>query len=79
MRTNIILNDDLVREAMRYTRARSKSALVEEALRTFVEVRAAEERRKSYLERLADVQQALGQRQFRQSGVDILRQDRDRE
>jgi Arc/MetJ family transcription regulator len=78
MRTNIVLNDDLVREAMRYSRSKSKSALVEEALRTYVEVRSAEERRRSYKERLVAVQQVLGGKRFRESAADILAHDRRR-
>ncbi len=77
MRTNIVLNDDLVQDAMRYSRSKSKSALVEEALKTFVEVRAAEERRASYVERLARVQQALSRKRFRASAGSIVRHDRD--
>jgi Arc/MetJ family transcription regulator len=78
MRTNIVLNDDLVREAFRFSRAKSKSALVEEALRTLVEVRSEEERRRSYTERLAKVQQALSRRRYREGAVDILKSDRER-
>ena len=73
-----MLNDDLVREAMRYSNARSKSALVSEALRTFVEVRSAERRRQDYAQRLRRVQQALQGRRFRQSAAAILREDRER-
>lgn len=78
MRTNIVLNDDLVREAMRYSLATSKSALVEDALRTLVEVRSAEQRRQSYEDRLAKVQNALSKKRFRDSAADVLRQDRER-
>lgn len=52
MRMNIELDDDLVKEAMRYSKASSKRALIEEALRTFIDVRAREERRSSYEDRL---------------------------
>jgi Arc/MetJ family transcription regulator len=78
MRTNIILNDELVQEAQRYSRTTSKSALVEEALRTFVEVKAAEERKRTYKQRLLGVRQALADRSFRQSASDLVRQDRER-
>ena len=37
MRTNIVLDDCLVREAFRYTKAATKRELVELALREFVE------------------------------------------
>jgi len=78
MRTNIVLNDDLVHEARRLSQASSKSALVEEALRLFVEVRSEEQRRATYEERLLKVQQAVMNRRFREKGIDILRRDRER-
>lgn len=37
MRTNIMLDDELVEQAFRYTNARTKRELVERALREFVE------------------------------------------
>ncbi len=37
MRTNIILNDDLVKEAFTYSSAKTKRELVDQALREFVE------------------------------------------
>lgn len=79
MRTNIVLNDELLREAQRYSRARSKTELVEEALRTLVEVRSAIERRRSYELRLRDVQRATTELKFRESALDLLRADRDHE
>jgi Arc/MetJ family transcription regulator len=78
MRTNIVLNDDLVREAMRFSRVRTKTALVEEALRVFVELRSSEERIKTYEKRLLKVQQALAGKRFRESSLDVLRADRER-
>jgi Arc/MetJ family transcription regulator len=78
MRTNIILNDDLIREASRLSQAGSKSALVEEALRLYVEVRSEEQRRVTYEERLLKVHQAVSNRRFREKGIEILRQDRER-
>ena len=78
MRTNIVLNDELVREAMRFSTARSKRALVEEALRTFVEVREAERRRATYEERLGRLDRRLRGVRLRESPRDLLRSDRDR-
>ena len=46
MRTNIVLDDDLVEEARRLTGIPTKRALVAEALRTLIETR----RRRSLLE-----------------------------
>lgn len=78
MRTNVVLNDDLVREAMQYTSARTKRALIEQALQTFVQVKAAERRRKTYQDRVRALQDRLAGVQLRSSAVDILREDRQR-
>jgi Arc/MetJ family transcription regulator len=39
MRTNIVLNDELVREAFRHSRATTKKALVHEALEELIRIR----------------------------------------
>ena len=39
MRTNIVLNDELVKEAFRHSRARTKKALVHEALEELIQTR----------------------------------------
>ena len=43
MRTNIVLDDELVAEAMRSTGIKTKRAVVEEALRTLIRLRRQEE------------------------------------
>jgi len=78
MRTNIVLNDELLREAARYGKGRSKRALVEEALRTFVAVKSAERRRVTYRERLTNLETRLGALRLRESPSRLLRQDRQR-
>jgi len=78
MRTNIVLNDDLVTEAMRYSRAKTKRGLVEEALETFVRVKEDEKRRATYRERLREVQNRTRNLNLGESAADILRADRDR-
>lgn len=78
MRTNIHLNDDLVKEAMKYSRSRSKRALVEEALDTFIRVRAEARRRESYVERLRSLRGKLADLRLRQRPGDVLREDRSR-
>ncbi|MFQ5742897.1 MAG: type II toxin-antitoxin system VapB family antitoxin [Acidobacteriota bacterium] len=78
MRTNIVLNDDLVREAMRYSTAKSKRALVEEALQTFVEVKEAARRRDTYDDRLRKLRVKLEGVRLRESPYELLRADRDR-
>lgn len=42
MRTNVVLDDSLVEEAMRYTGLTTKKAVIEEALRTLVRLKAQE-------------------------------------
>jgi len=78
MRTNIVLNEDLLREAMRYSHARTRRALVEEALATFVAVKAEEQRRATYGERLRRLESKLRGLRLRESPADLLRADRDR-
>ncbi len=78
MRTNIELDEDLVEEAMRYSSTRTKRELVDEALRTFVQVRAAEHRRSSYKERLASIRIRTGTLKLGKSVTAILREDRRR-
>jgi Arc/MetJ family transcription regulator len=36
MRTNIVLDDDLVKAAFKYSKAKTKKDLIDEALKTFV-------------------------------------------
>jgi Arc/MetJ family transcription regulator len=78
MRTNIVLNEELLREAARYARGRTRRALVEEALQTFVSVKAAEERRATYADRLRVVTAKTGALRLRQSPSALVREDRDR-
>ena len=78
MRTNIVLNDELLREAARYGKGRTKRALVEEALETFVAVKSAERRRATYRERLTRLETRLGALRLRESPSRLLRQDRQR-
>lgn len=78
MRTNLVLNDELVDEAMRLSSGRSKRAVVEEALRTYVAVKTAERQRDAYRERLRRLAGRLRELKLREKPGDILRADRDR-
>jgi Arc/MetJ family transcription regulator len=78
-RTNLVLDDRLLGEAMRYSRARTKRGVVEEALRTFVEVKSGEERRSSYEERLAGILARTQALRLRQSAAQLIREDRERD
>ena len=66
MRTNIVLDDDLVEEAARLSGIRTKKDLVHEALRVFI----ATKRRKSLLDLAGKIQFAPGY------DYKALRQDR---
>ena len=76
MRTNIILNDELLEEAMKYSQARSKRGVVEEALATYVAVKDKERRRATYGERLKQLQSKTQSVRLRSDSRDIVRQDR---
>jgi Arc/MetJ family transcription regulator len=78
MRTNIILNDELMGEAMRYSRARTKRAVVEEALETYVAVKKSEQNKASYKERLEQMRKKLAGVRLDESSVDMIRRDRER-
>ena len=78
MRTHMILNDDLVREARRFSQARTKTGLIEEALRTFVEVKEEEQRRASYRQRVLDLDRKLAGLVLREGPESVLRADRQR-
>ena len=78
MRTNIELDEELVQEAMRYSTARTKRALVEEALRTYVDVKESERRRASYRDRLASIRGRTMSLRLKRSAADIVRTDRNR-
>jgi Arc/MetJ family transcription regulator len=78
MRTNIVLNDDLVREAMTFSQARSKRELIEEALRVYVEAKAEERRRLTYGSRLQKLRARCAELRFRTAPHDLIREDRDR-
>lgn len=78
MRTNIVLNDELVDKAMKYSHAKSKRAVVEEALGVYVATKQAEARRASYAERLVQIRCKTAGVRVRESSRDIVRRDRER-
>ena len=78
MRTNIVLDDDLVAEAMKYSTARSKRAVVREALATYVAVKVEQQRVDSYRDRFAGLRRRLADTTPRTPVLKILRADRER-
>ena len=77
MRTNIELNDDLFAEAQKHSKAKSKRAVVEEALAAFVAMKAEERRRSTYKERLDSLRRKSKSLRLRSDTRDVLRKDRD--
>jgi Arc/MetJ family transcription regulator len=77
MRTNIELNEDLLAAARKYSRARTKRALVEEALETYIAVKDAEQRKRSYKDHLEALRNRLRTVKLRTDSRDIVRKDRD--
>lgn len=78
MRTNIELDDQLVSEARKLSTARTKRALIEEALKTFIEVATERKRRQAYTTRLQGVQAKLSELRLRSAPSQLLREDRSR-
>ena len=78
MRTNIVLNEALVEEALRLSGARSKRAVIEEALRVYVDHKSHEKRRESYAARLSALERRTGKLALRQTPGEVLRADRER-
>lgn len=78
MRTNIVLNDDLVKEALKYSHAGSKKALIEEALKAYVAKKAEEKRTATYRERVRSLDEKTGALVLRERPHSILRADRER-
>lgn len=78
MRTNIILDDSLLAEAMKYSVGRSKKAAVHEALATYVAVKTEQQRVANYRDRLASVRRRLSDASPRTPVLKLLRADRER-
>ncbi len=78
MRTNIVIDDALLSEAMEYSHSRTKRGLIEEALHTFVRVKVAEKKQENYVRRLNDIRDRLVGLKLRRSPAELLREDRDR-
>ncbi len=77
MRTNIDLNDDLLAEARKYSKAKNKRAIVEEALTAYIALKAEELRRLTYKERLDRLRTRTRSVRLSSDTRDILRKDRD--
>lgn len=79
MRTNIDLDEDLIREARKYSSAKTKRALVEEALRKFIEVNEYQRRLEKWDKGFQKVRKMTANLRFDESAADIIRRDRNRD
>jgi Arc/MetJ family transcription regulator len=77
MRTNIELNENLLAEARKYSKAKTKRALVEEALAAFIAMKEEEKRSRTYKERLQSLRAKTASVRLRSDTRTLLRQDRD--
>lgn len=78
MRTNVIINDDLLKEALNYVKVKTKSALIEMALKALIETKSKELKDKNYTQRLHEIQNKLANTKFRESSSSIIKKDRER-
>lgn len=78
MRTNIVLDDDLLSEARKYSASRSKRELVREALATYVSVKAEQQRIAAYRDRLVMIRKRVSEMPVHSSARNLVRQDRER-
>lgn len=78
MRTNIELNDELIVEAKEYSRGKSKRAVVEEALITYIAVKKDEQKRLTYRERLEKIRLQTASMRLKSDVRDIIKKDRER-
>ena len=78
MRTNIHLDDDLLQQAAQYSTARTKRALVHEALAVYVVTKDAEQKRIRSGERLGKLRAQLAGVRPRTPAREIVRADRER-
>ena len=78
MRTNVHLDEELLQAAMRLAGAKTKRAMLDQALRFFVERKNADRDLESYRERLKRLQAKTAGLRFDDSATDLVRQDRER-
>lgn len=78
MRTNLHLNEELLREALELSGARSKKAVIEQALKVFIDSKSTENRRESYRRRVASIEEKTRHLRFPESVVALIRRDRER-
>lgn len=78
MRTNIDLDEDLLREAKRFSSSQTKRGIVEEALRAFVDMKKQEQQWKKWDKRVNEIAKKTSKLRYDESAVDLIREDRNR-
>ncbi len=78
MRTNIVLDDDLIREALKYSQVHTKRGLIEEALKTFIQTKTAQRRTATYRDRVHELEKRSFRLTLREHPHQVLRGDRER-
>jgi Arc/MetJ family transcription regulator len=77
MRTNIDLDDELIQRALASSDARTKRAVVDEALRTFIHVKEEERRRRTYAEHFEALRPRLARIRVGEPPSQVLRHARE--
>ena len=77
MRTNIVINDDLFKEAETYSAHHTKKEIIEEALITYITVKEREKRLRSYKERISQIENKTRDLVLREKPSRILRESRE--
>lgn len=73
-----MLDETLVRQALKHSRSRTKKGLVEEALRSFIRQKETEQRVATYRDRVRTLEIRLGNTSLSESPRSVLRADRNR-
>ena len=76
MRTNIVLNDELIAKAMKLSQFKSKRGVVEEALTAYVTMKNEERQRLAYCEELQRLRKKTRRVRLHSDSREIIRQDR---
>ena len=77
VRKSIDVAEELIAEAGKFAHGRTKKAIVEEALRSFVQTKSKEAGLRSYGERLRELESRTASLSLRESPAELLRADRD--
>ncbi len=72
------MSDELVKEALKYSRASTKKELIEEVLHFYLEYKMREEKNKNYADQYRELLKKTNKIKLKKSSVDLIREDRNR-